>query len=143
LTADGPGTIVLYMSKYPTVDSEAVAAVLKALSNPHRLQILVRLAKLCTTGAACCEAGSADRCVGEVAKGLGVSPSTVSHHLKELRSSGLITMERRGRNIECSVNGEALEEIEGFFSALLPAGAAGARTRRQPPSRKKKEKEKR
>ena len=121
------------MSKYPTVDSDAVAATLKALSNPHRLRILVRLAKLCSSGAA-------DRCVGEVARGLGVSPSTVSHHMKELRSSGLITMERHGRNIECSVNAEALRRIEGFFSALLPdrKRAAGAKTGRQPPSRKKR-----
>ncbi len=128
------------MSKYPTVDSEAVATTLKALSNPHRLRILVRLAKLCSPGSACCEGGGADRCVGEVAKGLGVSPSTVSHHMKELRSSGLITMERRGRNIECSVNAETLEGIESFFSALLPDRnrAAGAKTGRQPPSRKRR-----
>lgn len=95
----------------------------KAVSNPHRLRILVRLAETCAPGAKCCD-GAADRCVGKVAEGLGVSPSTVSHHLKELRSAGLITMERRGQRIECSVNAEALREIEGFFSDLLPRRAA-------------------
>ena len=69
------------------------------------------------------------RCVGEVARGLGVSPSTVSHHLKELRSAGLIKMERRGRMIECSVSVDALREIEGFFSSLLPRRPVGSRAK--------------
>ncbi|MHC4249520.1 MAG: ArsR/SmtB family transcription factor [Planctomycetota bacterium] len=126
------------MSKSPTAKTEALAAVLKAMSNPHRLRMLVRLAGMCSGGADCCEGDAADRCVGEVAKGLGVSPSTISHHLKELRSAGLITMERRGQTIECAVNAEALREVQAFFSALLPGRAAGSKRRALRPSRKGK-----
>ena len=117
--------------------------MLKAMSHPHRLRMLVRLARMCSSGNACCGDDTSDRCVGEVARGLGVSPSTASHHLKELRSAGLITMERRGQTIECSVNTEALRDIQGFFSALLPGRAAGAKTRARPRSRKGKSRKKR
>ncbi len=121
------------MSKTRTYSPEALAGMLKAVSNPHRLRMLVRLAGMCAPGAKCC-GGPDGRCVGKVAEGLGVSPSTVSHHLKELRSAGLIAMERRGQRIECSVNAEALREIQGFFSALLPDSVAGAKRRARPPS---------
>ena len=129
---------IRYMSKSPTVEPETVAAVLKAMSHPHRLRMLVRLAGMCSAGGACCEGNARGRCVGKVARGLGVSPSTVSHHLKELRAAGLITMERRGQTIECAVNVEALRDVQGFFSALLPARAEGAKRRAAPPSQKGK-----
>ncbi len=138
MTADWSDSIVPYMSKCPTIKLKAIAAVLKALSNPHRLEIFMRLAKLCSSPTICCEAGAEDRCVGEVAKGLGVSPSTVSHHLKELRSMGLITMARHGRNIECSVNVEALREIESFFSTLLPVDVTSENRQACKPSARKK-----
>jgi ArsR family transcriptional regulator len=47
---------------------------------------------------------------------LGIVPSTVSHHIKELRRAGLIRMERRGQKIECWVDPEVLKELAGFFS---------------------------
>lgn len=49
--------------------------------------------------------------VGEVCCRLGQNPSTVSHHLKELRIAGLIHVEKRGRWIYCSINPAALELV--------------------------------
>jgi len=49
--------------------------------------------------------------VGDLAKGVSIDPSTVSHHLKELRRSGLIHMERNGRNIQCWVNQETVHSL--------------------------------
>lgn len=56
------------------------------------------------------------RCVGELGRELSISPSTVSHHLKELRRAGLIKTQRRGRNIECWTDPDVLSELAKFFA---------------------------
>jgi ArsR family transcriptional regulator len=60
-------------------------AIAKALSDPRRYQILRKIAaaKECT-------------CV-ELRKEFPISPATMSHHLKELESAGLITIPREGK----------------------------------------------
>ncbi|MCG8455312.1 MAG: metalloregulator ArsR/SmtB family transcription factor [Holophagales bacterium] len=77
----------------------------KALGNPHRLAILLFLAESCEEGG--CEA-DAQQCVGDLGARLEIGAPSVSHHLKELRTAGLITMERRGQRIHCSLRPEAL-----------------------------------
>lgn len=72
----------------------------------------------CAPGATCCDTGEVEaekRCVGEIGDELEVAPSTVSHHLKELRRAGLIHMERKGRNIECWVEPGTLRGLAAFF----------------------------
>ncbi len=108
------------MSKQRKAQAERLSRKLKALSNPHRLQMLLRLAECCLPGGSCCAPDEVGPCVGDIAEGLGVSPSTVSHHLKELRSVGLIRMERQGQMIECSVDPASLRELAEFFSGLVP-----------------------
>lgn len=102
------------MSNYLT-NPDRLAEAFRALGNPQRLRLFLRLASCCPAGDTCCDVDSAKRCVGEVGADLDVCASTVSHHLKELRRSGLIHMERRGRNIECWVEPEVLRELSGFF----------------------------
>ena len=55
------------------------------------------------------------RCVGVIGGDLEIAPSTVSHHLKELRQAGLVHMERRGQTIECWVEPETLRLLADFF----------------------------
>lgn len=97
---------------------EHLALIFKALGDPTRLRILQTL-RGCSPDVEideegqCRPAGSLS--VGEVCCGLDQAVSTVSHHLKELRIAGLIRTEKRGRWIYCSVNPEALAEIQGFL----------------------------
>lgn len=93
----------------------------KALSNPNRLRIFLRLMTCCTPGTVASIADNPENgncaCVGELGKDLGIVPSTISHHIKELRRAGLIKMERRGKNIDCSIDTDAIADLKQFFSA--------------------------
>jgi len=95
------------------------AKMFKALSNPNRLEIFMRLVTCCVPGTACDIQEGHDPegcvCVGELGKDLGIVPSTISHHLKELHQAGLIRMERRGQKIECWIEPETLENLNNFF----------------------------
>ncbi|GJM44435.1 MAG: hypothetical protein DHS20C21_12770 [Gemmatimonadota bacterium] len=104
------------MSKYLTIDPTDLAEAFRALGNPQRLRLFLKLAACCRTGDVCCDVDSERRCVGEIGDDLGVSASTVSHHLKELRQAGLIHMERQGRNIQCWVEPATMRKLASFFS---------------------------
>ena len=95
---------------------EKYAEIFKALSNPNRLKMFQNLATCCRPGTVGIIESNNTACVGAIGKNLDIVPSTVSHHLKELRRAGLIKTHRRGQNIECWVDPEILEELKIFFS---------------------------
>ena len=103
-------------------DVEDYATMFKALSNPHRLTIFMQLMERCCSADPCCK-GSADisaenegvSCVSQIARCCDVAPSTISHHLKELRTAGLLKMEKRGKFVDCWVEPETLNRMSQFF----------------------------
>ena len=106
------------MSKNRDKNIEKFAEMFKALSNPNRLRIFMRLISCCRPGTVTTinsMDSSGCACVGELGQDLGIVPSTISHHIKELRQAGLIRMERRGQKIECWVDPEAIAALKGFF----------------------------
>ena len=104
------------MSNYQIEEVHSFAEVFKALSNPNRLHIFLRLVSCCPPGTKCSSDAAIRRCVGELGQDLEIDPSTVSHHLKELRRSGLIRVERRGKNILCWVDRETVFELVNLLS---------------------------
>jgi ArsR family transcriptional regulator, arsenate/arsenite/antimonite-responsive transcriptional repressor len=102
------------MSNYQTIEIERFSEMFGALSNPKRLTILLRLIECCGTDGCCATDSGMTACVGELSEGLELAPSTISHHLKELRRTGLISMTRHGRRVECAINAEALEELKAL-----------------------------
>jgi ArsR family transcriptional regulator len=95
-------------------ETNVLAAAFRALANPHRLTIFMELARCCRPGEACTVDERA--CVGDLAAGLSLAPSTVSHHLKELRQAGIIQMERNGQNVQCWAEPAMLAALEDFFA---------------------------
>ncbi len=108
------------MSKYQVKNLEKFSEIFKALSNPNRLKIFLRLISCCQPGTLTTIKENVEpegcACVGELGKDLNIVPSTISHHIKELRRAGLIRMERNGQKIECSIDSETIGALQGFFS---------------------------
>lgn len=87
----------------PMNDADAlqVALRLKALADPVRVKIVSYLFSS-TAG----EENS-----GDLAEVLGLSESTVSHHLSQLRKAGLVVSDRRGMNMFHRVRPDALQAL--------------------------------
>lgn len=87
----------------PMSDDDAlqIALRLKALADPVRVKIVSYLFSS-TAG----EENS-----GELATVLGLSESTVSHHLTQLRKAGLVLSDRRGMNMFHRVRPDALQAL--------------------------------
>ncbi|WP_040834943.1 Rv2640c family ArsR-like transcriptional regulator [Nocardia brevicatena] len=86
------------------VDDEAalhVALRLKALADPVRVKLMSLLLAGPDTG----------RNGGDLAAAVGVSESTVSHHLTQLRKAGLIASERHGMNVIHHAHRDALAAL--------------------------------
>jgi len=102
------------MSNTETFTQTALA--FKALSNPHRLALFQRLMSCCVPGTVCSAEEATRYCVGELGQGLQIAPSTLSHHLKELKQAGLIEMQREGKTIQCWVEPEVIDKLAAFFA---------------------------
>ncbi len=104
------------MSKQRTLSDTQYAEIFKALSNPHRLKIFMHLAGCGSNNLLCCADDKARECIGDLGSNLGIAPSTLSHHMKELYRAGLIRTNRQGQRIECFVNPDVLDTLSQFFS---------------------------
>ncbi len=120
MTKDSFIIIYVNMSNYQKDEVHRFAEVFKALSNPNRLHIFLRLVSCCPPGTKCISDVAVQRCVGELGQDLEIDPSTVSHHLKELRRSGLIRTERRGKNIICWVDPEMVLAVANLLTGCSP-----------------------
>ncbi len=109
------------MSNNQTIETHHFAEVFKALANPNRLQIFLRLVSCCPPGTKCDSEAVVQRCVGELGQGLDLDPSTISHHLKELRRAGLIRVARRGKHILCWVDRETVTAAANLLIGGAPA----------------------
>ncbi|MEU2599515.1 metalloregulator ArsR/SmtB family transcription factor [Streptomyces hirsutus] len=91
-------------------EAERLAAVLKAIADPTRLQLL-RLIERAPRGEAC---------VCDLTDCLGLRQPTVSHHLKVMTESGLLNHERRGTWVWYSVDPAGLRRVREVLEPVSP-----------------------
>lgn len=90
-------------------EAEELAAVLAVLADPIRLRLLSLVAT----------AESGEVCACDLPSVVERSQSTVSHHLSQLVSAGLLERDQRGRWAWFRVRGDRLADIS---AALRPGG---------------------
>jgi ArsR family transcriptional regulator len=97
-------------------EAERLAAMLKAIADPTRLQIF-RIIERAPAGEAC---------VCDLADCLGFRQPTVSHHLKIMTEAGLLNRERRGTWSWYSVNYDGLNKVRAILDPSVGALAEAA-----------------
>jgi ArsR family transcriptional regulator, arsenate/arsenite/antimonite-responsive transcriptional repressor len=98
------------------MESSAVIQVLAALAHPLRLQVFRALVVV----------GEAGLTPGAIQQGVGVAPATLSFHLKELVTAGLVTQERASRNLIYRADYAAMNAVLGYLTENCCQGQACA-----------------
>jgi DNA-binding transcriptional ArsR family regulator len=96
-----------------SVDVGSAADVLRALSNPNRLRIFLYLRDHASAGGLTPEDGV---CVSDVCEEIGASPSTTSHHIRELELVGLVRTHKHGKHVMLGAACEPLADVMSFLS---------------------------
>lgn len=106
------------------LNMEQKVAVFKALGNKTRFMIF----KAIFTKSVTCsidkteqvdEAEAEAICVSTIASMFDYAMPTISNHLKELRTAGLIVMEKRGNKIYVEANVGTIKTLNSCFSDLI------------------------
>lgn len=90
-------------------------AILKALADPRRFELLQRIAN------AGCPLGCSDALAA-----LPISAATLSHHIKELETAGLIEVRREGKFAYLTLRPGVLQSLAAGLAAL-EAGSCPSR----------------
>lgn len=88
-------------------EAEELAAMFKALGHPVRLQIVDLLSRY---------AGQA--CVCDIEGQFDLSQPTISHHLKILRQTGLVSAEQRGQWAYYYLRPAAVDKLRSLLQSL-------------------------
>ena len=96
------------------LDEAAAVKALAALAQPQRLRAFRALV----------EAGPNGLTPGVMAEKLGVAPSALSFHLKELAYSGLVSSQSRGRNLIYRASFGHMNALLGYLTAHCCQGQA-------------------
>ena len=83
------------------------AAILKALADPRRFELLEQIAR-----------ASAPLGCAQALAALPIAPATLSHHIKELESAGLISTRREGKFHYMSLRPGVLDALAATLSSL-------------------------
>lgn len=97
--------------------ADSAARLLKAMANPHRLQVL-------------CVLGTEELSVGEINDRIPLSQSALSQHLKVLREDGLVANRRESQTVYYRVApGPATDVIAALHRHYCSAPPARQRKR--------------
>ena len=89
------------------MEKNSAAHAFATLGHPDRLAVFRLLMRFAPRGVR----------PTEIAEALGLKANTLSHHLSDLASAGLASVERRGRSLFYSANRQLTEALIGLAAA--------------------------
>jgi len=98
------------------MDENQVVSALAALAQPVRLNVFRALVVV----------GQPGLTPSAMAEGLAIPPNTLSFHLKELATAGLVVQERLGRNIVYRADYARMNALLGYLTENCCQGAGCA-----------------
>jgi DNA-binding transcriptional ArsR family regulator len=110
------------------MDTQTTIAALGALAQESRLAVFRLLVQL----------GPQGMPATQIADQLGISPSSMSFHLKELAHAQLVTVRREGRSMIYSANFDAMNALVGFLTENCCGGHACPPANTSHPAKKSK-----
>lgn len=88
-------------------DNKRTAAVFKALGDENRITILLLLK-------------SGEKCACKLLEAMKISQPTLSHHMKILCDSGVVTARKDGKWMHYSISPEGVLLLKEYLAQLLP-----------------------
>ncbi len=96
------------------METKEIARISKALSDPTRLQIYEGIS------------ANKEMFCGQVVKKYGLTPGTISHHLKILADANLIETRREGQFIYLKSRPETIREYTRTLARIAPKRKAAS-----------------
>ena len=87
------------------MDNHKAASALESLGNETRLAIYRQLVRAGMTGLP----------VGKLRERVQIPGSTLSHHLSQLVSTGLVNQKREGRILRCTANYATMQDLVDYL----------------------------
>jgi DNA-binding transcriptional ArsR family regulator len=87
---------------------ERQAVICKAFANSTRLQLVGMLLR-------------GERWATELQAGLGISKANLSQHLSVLKSAGVVSTRREGKQLHCGIAVPEVKQAMGIFRSMLKA----------------------
>lgn len=94
------------------MDMDELAFCLEKLGHKHRLEIFRLLVRAGTEGLP----------VGEIQRYLDIPGSTLTHHISQLVSAGLVHQAREGRVLRCTAGYKRIDEVVAALTAECCSG---------------------
>ncbi|MEO5500357.1 MAG: metalloregulator ArsR/SmtB family transcription factor [Ginsengibacter sp.] len=94
-------------TEHYTLKQNSIAVVLKALGHPARIAIIEYLVK-------------AGKCIcGDIVNEIPLAQPTISQHLKELKSAGIIKGTIEGNTVCYCLNEKTLSDVQKYMNIIL------------------------
>ncbi len=103
------------------MEKQVAVAALAALAQETRLDVFRLLVR----------AGSAGLAPGTIAESLDIPAPTLSFHLKELKSAGLVAVRREGRSLRYAPDFAAMRRLVAYLSENCCQGTSTQDARRR------------
>ena len=93
------------------MDTKKITKIMKALSNPNRLELFMEIFKKNQSSY------EGEECfVYKIMEKLNIGAPTISHHLRELSNADLIITERKGKLLVARINEQTLREFSDVIN---------------------------